>query len=54
MFEHQSHSYIVQVAALWASFVPPVSILFLITGAQIERLKRHRAWHGQGWVCRLR
>jgi hypothetical protein len=52
MFEHHSHSYAIQALALWASFVPPVSILMLITGAQVERLSRHRAWRQRAiWIC---
>jgi hypothetical protein len=53
MFEHHSHSLAVQAIALWASFVPPVSILMLITGAQIERLRRNRVWRDRAmWICR--
>jgi hypothetical protein len=53
MFEHHSHSFAIQAFALWASFVPPVSILMLITGAQVERLRRHRVWRERAmWICR--
>jgi hypothetical protein len=53
MFEHHSHSYAIQALALWASFVPPASILMLITAAQVERLSRHRLWRQRAmWLCR--
>lgn len=53
MFEHQSHSFVVQAVALWASFVPPAAILVLIAGAQIERLRRRKLWRDRvSWFYR--
>lgn len=40
MFTHQSHSYLLQVAALWCSFAPVFAIVALVTGEQLERLRR--------------
>lgn len=39
MFATHSHPYLLQVAALWCSFMPPLAILLLIAGAQLERLR---------------
>jgi hypothetical protein len=40
MYEHVSHSYLVQAIALWISFLPAFGVVALIAGAQFERLSR--------------
>lgn len=53
MFEHHSHSFVVQMTALWASFAPPVAILALIAAAQIESLRRRKLWRDRvTWLHR--
>lgn len=42
MFAHESHSYLLQVAALWCSFTPVFAIVALVTAEQLERLRRLR------------
>ncbi len=41
MFTHTSHSYLLQVAALYCSFVPALAIFGVIVGAWRER---HPHW----------
>lgn len=43
MFTHHSHPYLLQVAALWFSFLPPFAVISLVVGAQLERLRRRGA-----------
>jgi hypothetical protein len=45
MFTHVSHSYLVQVAALYCSFIPPLAIFAIIAGAWRER-QRHSLLKG--------
>lgn len=40
MFTHQSHSYLLQVTALWCSFTPVFAIVALVAAEQVERLRR--------------
>ena len=40
MFTHQSHSYVLQLAALWCSFTPVFAIVALVVAEQIERFRR--------------
>jgi hypothetical protein len=40
MFTHQSHPYLIQLAALWCSFVPAFAIVALVTAEQLENLRR--------------
>lgn len=42
MFAQVSHPYLLQVFALWVSFVPAAGIAVLIAGAQFERSRRSR------------
>jgi hypothetical protein len=39
MFAGTSHPYMLQVAALWISFIPAFAIVLLLAGAQFERLR---------------
>lgn len=40
MFAQHSHPYLLQVAALWASFLPCFAVVGIVAGAQVERLRR--------------
>ncbi len=45
MFAQHSHPYLLQVAALWFSFLPALAVMLLIAGAQLETLRRRGIIH---------
>jgi len=48
MFTQVSHSYLLEVAALYCSFIPALAVLGIIAGAWCERT--HRRIHARALV----